>query len=135
MNDLIDTDWVVDHLLGKPTATRLLRALEPDGLAISQVTIGEIYEGIYHGSQPSAVGAAFLGFQARVDVLELTVEIWKRFARIRGDLRSVGQLIAEFDVLIASTSIHHDPTLVTRNLRHYQRIPALKLYQEPAIPT
>ncbi|MEA2596119.1 MAG: hypothetical protein QOF01_2588, partial [Thermomicrobiales bacterium] len=97
-------------------------------------TFGEIYEGIYHGTHPSAAEVAFLGFLARVDVLDLTLEIWKRFARIRGDLRSVGQLIAEFDVLIASTAIHHDLTLVTRNVRHYQRIPNLKLYQEAAPP-
>ena len=135
MTYLIDTDWVVDHLLGKPVAVRFLQTLEPDGLAISQVTFGEIYEGIYHGSDPVAAETTFLQFLANVDVLDLTIEIWKRYARIRGDLRRSGQLIAEFDNLIASTALQHDLILVTRNLRHYQRIPDLKLYQEPSDPT
>ncbi len=134
MRYLIDTDWVVDHLLGKPVAVRLLQTLEPDGLAISQVTFGEIYEGIYHGSDPTAAETAFLNFLANVDVLDLTIEIWKRYARIRGDLRKSGQLIAEFDNLIASTALEYDLILVTRNLRHFQRIPNLKLYQEPSAP-
>jgi predicted nucleic acid-binding protein len=132
---LLDTDVVVDHLLGKPAVTRVLQALEPDGLAMSEVTFGEVYEGIYHGSNPSTAEAAFLGFLARVDILDLSLDIWKRFARIRGDLRSSGQLIAEFDILIAATAIHHDLTLVTRNLRHYRRIPHLKLYQDPSLTT
>jgi tRNA(fMet)-specific endonuclease VapC len=132
---LIDTDWIVDHLLGKPLAVRLLQTLEPDGLAISQVTFGEIYEGIYHGSDPTAAETAFLKFLANVDVLDLTIEIWKRYARIRGDLRKSGQLIAEFDNLIASTALEHELILVTRNVRHYQRIPDLKLYQQSSDPT
>jgi predicted nucleic acid-binding protein len=127
---LIDTDWVVDHLLGKPVAVQLLQTLEPDGIAISQVTFGEIYEGIYHGSNPTVAETVFLMFLANVDVLDLTAEIWKRYARIRGDLRKSGQLIAEFDNLIASTALEHDLILVTRNLKHYQRIPNLKLYQQ-----
>ncbi len=33
-------------------------------------------------------------------------------------------------VLIASTALHHNLVLVTRNLRHYQRIPELQLYSD-----
>src|SRR2546423_14731325 len=53
----------------------------------------------------------------------------QQFARIRGDLRRKGQIIGDFDILIASTAIHHHLTLVTRNIKDYQRIPNLKLYK------
>jgi predicted nucleic acid-binding protein len=33
------------------------------------------------------------------------------------------------DLLIAATAVHHGLTLVTRNLRHFQRIPNLQLHQ------
>jgi tRNA(fMet)-specific endonuclease VapC len=128
---LIDTDWVVDHLLGKPAAIQLLGSLEPDGLAISLDTFGEIYEGIYHGTDPVQAEAVFLDFLGRVDVIGLDTEVFKLYATIRGRLRSIGQLVAEFDLLIAATAIHHDLILVCRNLRHYRRILGLKLHQGP----
>lgn len=53
----------------------------------------------------------------------------ERFAGIRGDLRRRGQLIPDLDLLIAATALHHDLTLLTRNVRHFDRIPELRLYQ------
>ena len=51
------------------------------------------------------------------------------FARTRGELRRDGRLIPDLDLLIAATAIHHDLTLVTRNVRHIGRISALQIYQ------
>ena len=47
MKYLVDTDRVADWLNGRPEAVRLLSALRADGLAISLITYGEIYDGIY----------------------------------------------------------------------------------------
>jgi predicted nucleic acid-binding protein len=54
----------------------------------------------------------------------------ERFGRIRGQLRRDGNLVGDMDLLIASTAIAHDLTLVTRNRRHFERIPGLELYQD-----
>lgn len=54
----------------------------------------------------------------------------RRFARIRGDLRRAGQIIADPDILIAATAIQRNLTLVTGNLKDFQRIPDLTLYQQ-----
>jgi tRNA(fMet)-specific endonuclease VapC len=53
----------------------------------------------------------------------------ERFAETRAYLRRRGQRIADFDLLIAATALHHDLTLLTFNLRHFERVPDLKLYQ------
>ncbi len=53
----------------------------------------------------------------------------QHFARIRGELRRTGKIIGDFDILIAATAIQHNLTLVTRNIKDYQRIPDLKMYQ------
>ena len=54
----------------------------------------------------------------------------KRFALIRGDLRRRGQIIGDADLLVGATALHHDLTLITRNVAHFRGIPSLKLYQE-----
>lgn len=62
-------------------------------------------------------------------MLGLNDAIMERFAETRALLRKRGQGIADFDLLIAATALHHDFTLLTFNLRHFERIPDLKLYQ------
>jgi predicted nucleic acid-binding protein len=60
-------------------------------------------------------------------VLTVSRPIGRQFARIRGTLRKQGLPIAQPDLLIAAMAIHHNLILATRNVRHYQRIPGLKL--------
>ncbi len=126
MKYLVDSDWVVDYLAGKQHAISLLSSVWPDGIAISLIALGEIYEGIYYGRDPQRSEAVFHLFLRSVDVLPLNRSIMQRFARIRGDLRAKGQLIGDPDILIAATAIYHDLTLLTRNKKHFQRIPMLK---------
>jgi tRNA(fMet)-specific endonuclease VapC len=125
---LIDTDWIADYLGGKQSAVDLLESLKDDGLAISLVTFGEIYDGVYHGRDPIAAEQNFLALLGRIAVIDLNQQIMKRFARVRGRLRATGQLIGDTDILIAATAIEHDLVLVTRNRRHYDRISGLTLY-------
>ena len=129
MSFLVDTDWVADYLKGRPGAVQLLNQLAPDGLAISLITLGEIYEGIYYGRDVKGHQRGFLAFLRLANVIPFNRAIMKRFALIRGQLRAKGRLIGDPDILIAATALQDDLTLVTRNLRDFQRIPNLKLYQ------
>ena len=130
MSYLIDTDFVADWLNNRPEAVSLLPTLQPEGLAISLITYGEVYDGIYYGRDPRAAEQAFLRFLRGVTVLPLTRTIMKRFARIRGQLRRQGLTVQDPDLLIAATALTHDMTLVTRNLRHFRRVPDLLIYTE-----
>lgn len=60
--------------------------------------------------------------------LGLDESTMETFGRVRNYLRRRGQLIPDFDLLIASTALQHDLTLLTRNTRHFARIPNLRLY-------
>jgi tRNA(fMet)-specific endonuclease VapC len=131
MTYLVDTDRLASYLNGRPDTVALLSSLRHDGLAISIIASGEIYDGIYASNDPRAKEAAFLQVLRRVEVLPLTRTIMKRFARLRGELRRRGRLIGDADILIAGTALQHGLTLVTRNLRHYQRIPGLSIFEEP----
>jgi len=44
MRYLVDSDWVAEYLVEREPAVTLLA---PEGIAISLMTYGEIYEGIY----------------------------------------------------------------------------------------
>ena len=46
MSYLVDSDVLADWLRGRSAAVTLLSELAADGIAISLITYGEIYEGI-----------------------------------------------------------------------------------------
>jgi predicted nucleic acid-binding protein len=115
-------------MLGVAKAVALLSQLGREGLAISLVTYGEVYEGIYYGRDTVRSRQLFAGFLRGMQVIPLNRSVMRRFAIVRGDLRRQGQLIGDTDLLIAATALHHDLTLITRNTKHFERIPGLKLY-------
>lgn len=126
---LLDADWVIDALYGRRQAAETLLTLAPEGIAISWVTVGEIYEGAYGHPNPEAHLATLREFLRPLDKLNLNGAIMEQFAEIRSSLRRQGQLISDFDILLGATALHHDLTVLTRNTRHLLRIPNLKLYQ------
>jgi predicted nucleic acid-binding protein len=130
MSYLVDTDQVASFLNGRSEAVQLLTEIRSSGLFISIITYGEIYDGIYGSRDPQNREAAFERVLRRVEVLPLTRTIMKRFARVRGELRRTGQGLPDADLLIASTALVHGLTLVTRNLRHFERIPDVHIHRE-----
>lgn len=127
MTYLIDTDWAADYLKGKPSAVAKIDPLYPDGLAISIITYAELYEGIYYGTNRLYYESGLRRFLRGIDVLNLNRAIARRFAILRGQLRAEGQLTPQPDLLIAATALHHNLTLLTRNERHFGRVPGLVL--------
>ncbi len=126
---LVDSDYVADYLGARPNAIQLLSSFAKDDLSISLITYGEIYEGIHFGRDPQKTTDVFQRFLRSVVILALTQPIMQRFARIRGALRRTGNIIGDFDILIAATAIQHNLILVTRNIKDYQRIPHLTIYK------
>jgi tRNA(fMet)-specific endonuclease VapC len=127
---LLDTDWVVDILNGQEKAIHTVLELAPAGLAVSIITYGELYEGAAFARDPDPALVGLRSFLKGKAILPLTQSIMERFAHIRGSLpKPVRQQIGDLDILIAATCLEHNLTLLTRNLKDFQQIPHLKLYQ------
>jgi tRNA(fMet)-specific endonuclease VapC len=129
MNYLVDTDYTADYLKGYERATTVLTTLFAQGIGISIITFAEVYEGIYFGEKKTQHETGFRNLLKSTPVLGITRPFARQFARIRGTLRTRGQLITDPDILIAATAINHNLTLVTRNIKDYQRIPNLTIYK------
>lgn len=124
---LVDTDWVIDHLNGITNATRRLKELESQGLGVSVISVAELWEGVYFSRDPKRSQTILEEFLSGVVVLGLDEEVCKRFGHLRGSLRKLGKTIGDFDLLIASTALHHNLTLLTNNRKHFKDITGLKI--------
>lgn len=124
---LLDTDWVIDHLNGIPAATQRIKALKVHGLALSIISVAELWEGVHFSSDPTSSQSQLEAFLAGVTVLGLDQETCQRFGRLRGSLRRQRKVVADFDLLIAATAIRHNLSLLSRNVRHFENVPDLRL--------
>lgn len=128
MNVLVDSDWIIDAVAGRAAALDLLTQLRDQGLAVSAVTLAEVFDGAYVTADAAATIAAYRRFLSGYAVLDVTDPIAATFARVRAGLRKQGNVIPDLDLLIASTALVHDLALLTRNVRHFGRVPGLRLY-------
>ena len=129
MTYLLDTDWVIQALARRGPAAHTLERLISSRIYVSYITIGEIYERAFTSTSPQAHLVVFRHFLSAYGLLGLSDPIMERFAETRALLRRRGQRVADLDLLIAATALHHDLTLLTFNVRHFERIPDLNLYQ------
>lgn len=126
---LLDADFIIQALAGRSDVPATLAHLASEGIAISWVTVGEVYEGAFQSPDPKRHLDAFREFLSPFVILGLDDPIMERFARIRTHLRRRGELIPDFDIILGATALHYDLTVLTFNFRHLRRISGLKFHQ------
>lgn len=122
---LIDTDWIIHYLNGRPDIVSRLNTLRDEGCAVSVVSLAELYEGVYNSSNPAGNENALNDFLRGVTVLGIDDETCKIFGRHRGRLRAAGKMTGDFDLLIGSTGLRYELTVLTNNRRHFTLIDGL----------
>ncbi len=126
---LLDSDICIDTLKRRSNESlmAMVRSIRPEGLAISVITYGEVREGALYSRQPQVDMKRWQQFTGGVDILQVTLAIADVWSELRGLLRSTGKPVGDNDLLIASTALFFQMTLISRNGKHFARIPGLRL--------
>jgi tRNA(fMet)-specific endonuclease VapC len=128
MDYILDADWVIQALAGRSNAGTVLRRLADRRIAVSVLTVGEVLEGAFRSANPQAHIERLRRFLNPYHILRVTEPIIEQFAETRALLRRRGELIPDFDLIIGASALHYDLTVLTFNVRHFQRIPDLRIY-------
>lgn len=127
----IDSDVLIDFLRNDFVTVSFLeslktRTLDDGELKITSVNSYEVLRGFSrHTQHPKYVRA--MQFLSTFDVLEFDFQSSQKAAEIFEQLRLQGHMIDEGDILIAAICISRDESLLTRNTKHFERVPGLKL--------
>lgn len=123
---LIDTDVSLFAIRGNETILKRLGRLTDKSWAISAVTRYEIQKGIEANptTRSSSKARAFLN---DVETLNLNTEAATGAAQVYQALRIQGLSIGTADELIAGHALSLNATLVTNNIKHFEKVPGLKL--------
>jgi tRNA(fMet)-specific endonuclease VapC len=130
---IFDTGFIVDLVNSDPGAVRIAeeQAAGNSPSVVSAITVHEYFFGVRfrYGRSPGLVEklASAARDLAPFDVLPLTREVAEESARLHADLTAEGGQIGINDVYIGATALKFGLELVTRNNRHFSRIPSLKV--------
>ncbi|MBW1800971.1 MAG: type II toxin-antitoxin system VapC family toxin [Deltaproteobacteria bacterium] len=130
---MIDTNIVSYLMRGRAEAHAYAQHLQGKLLAISFVTVGELFYG---------AEKARWGHQRRMKlettlrnflVIPYDYEIAKNYARILADCDRQGRPISSNDAWIAACAMRHTVPLVTHNAKDFETISGLKLITETEV--
>jgi predicted nucleic acid-binding protein len=124
---LVDTDWIIDHLNGVAAVTTRLNELRPVALAVSIISLAELYEGVHYSRDPARSEISLQQFLTGLSILPIDDEVCRIFGRERGRLRQQGRTIGDFDLLIAATCLRHQLQICTNNRRHFEAVEGLAI--------
>ncbi|MEW6777719.1 MAG: type II toxin-antitoxin system VapC family toxin [Bdellovibrionota bacterium] len=121
---IADTDVLIDFLAGKePGMSAVTRELERGGLVTTAITWFELFAGNLNAKQKRIFDQLF----EAVPVLSLDLDAADKAAGIHRMLLQRGEEIGMADSLIAGMVFRHGGTLLTRNRKHFERVPGLEL--------
>lgn len=126
---ILDTDFIIGYLRKVPKVIEILSKYKQNEteLKTTIINMGELYKGAFLSMKLNENLEKIEEFFKNIIVLDLNKEIMKIYAKISADLRIKGEKVGDFDELIASITIYHKETLITRNMRHYERIHQVSL--------
>ncbi len=124
MSFVADTEVLIDFLRGTGAgADRVELELETGSLCTTSISAFELWVG---ARGPREVGLIEALLAAMV-ILPLEEQGARRAAEVRRLLDGKGSTIGMADSLIAGICLHHGSVLITRNQKHFSRVPALKI--------
>jgi tRNA(fMet)-specific endonuclease VapC len=120
---IADTDVLIDFLRGRGVAARIAAELESRSVGTTAITAFEIRSGARTARQRSAVDALL----EAMTILPFGPEEAQVAAEVRQQVESQGLPIGMADYMIAAICISNDGVLLTRNLKHFERVKGLRL--------
>lgn len=122
---LLDTNVLIALFTGKYGVQRSVFEHGLENCLVSELSLGELYVGAFKSN--SAMVLEQINYVKRVfEVLPFS-DAAEEFGRIRAYLEKNGNRLEDMDLLLAATAVSHKLTLVTHNVRHFSRIPNLKV--------
>jgi len=127
MKYCLDADTLIFFLNHQQAVVARLAAVSVENLYVSTISAAEIYVGFEKAPGQTQAEQRFEEFLAAVTILPFDLEDARAAAKVRAILEKSGLKIGAYDLQIAGQALHRGLTLVTHNVRHFKRVPGLKV--------
>jgi len=124
---LIDTSILIYSIKGNPVVHDHFMKNENIPKSISVITYGELLFGAKKSQNHERNIAIVYRIKELFPIIDIDKAIIETFSEIKVNVQRAGSPIDDFDLLIASTALTLNSTLVTNNEKHFSRIKGLKI--------
>ena len=128
MNFFLDTNIIIYFLKGiHPTIRDTLQRLNPNNVKIPSIVKAELLYGAEKSNLKVQNTLKIKQFLEPFEVISFDDNCTTTYSLIRASLESKGSIIGPNDIIIASTVLANNGTLVTHNVKEFMRIKNLKI--------
>jgi tRNA(fMet)-specific endonuclease VapC len=112
---------------GPPGLARRLGLLGPEEQCTSSITVGELLYGALRVQSQRLEREIEELLGSGIRLVGFDEHAARVYAQLRVDLEAEGQRLGDADLRIAAICVAHDLTLVSGNVRHFERVPGLRV--------
>ena len=135
MKYLLDTNICIYIIKNSPSSViEKFHSLTIGDLGVSSITLAELEYGVSKSVHKMKNQAALYQFISPLEILDFDTLAAQAYGQIRVDLEQQGKLIGSMDMLIAAHALSLKITLVTNNVKEFNRIPNLLVENWVAAP-
>lgn len=128
MKYLLDTCVISDFVKGEHNTQKRIKEVQPNHLAVSVITLMEIYYGLIHNPERAKkIKPIIENFLHRINILGFSKAEAEEAALLRSKLHRQGTPIGSYDILISATALTNQLILITANEKEFSRIQPLRL--------
>lgn len=132
MGLILDSSLLIADERERFHLTAWLRARPPEPIAVSAITLSELWIGIEFetGAIRDRRRRRWLEkISRRLEVVPLDAALARTHARLWVQLAGAGQLIGPHDLIVAATAVHRRWALATFNVKSFRHIPGLQVIE------
>ena len=126
MDYLLDTNICIHYFKGQFEIKEKIDQIGYEKFAISERTLAELIYGAEKSQKRDKNIAVVEDFSEKVTIIPIFESI-KIYGKEKARLKAKGTIISDLDLFIGATAIFNDMTLVTRNVREFERLEKIKI--------
>jgi tRNA(fMet)-specific endonuclease VapC len=120
---MLDTNICIYIIKNKPKHIKeKLMEFDIGNIALSSIVVSELYYGVYKSEYTEKNLLALEYFLRPFNIVEYDLKASIEYGKIRASLEKQGCVIGGLDMLIAAHAKSLDMTLVTNNIKEFERI-------------
>jgi tRNA(fMet)-specific endonuclease VapC len=123
---LIDTNICIYFLKGQFDLGNKIEKIGDENFFISEITVAEMKFGIAKSNLKESNKIIYEDFFDKFKVLPIFPAL-DVYAEEKSRLKTIGKSLDDFDLLIGSTAIYYDLTLITRNVSDFDRMKGIRI--------
>lgn len=125
----LETDFLIAVMRKDERAMQKLEEIVERGenLATTPINASELFKGVYLSENNNENLKKVRGILSRMDLLSFNLVACDIYGKTHSQLKIRGESVGEFDTLIASIALSHNERVVTRNIKHLNRVEGLEV--------